>query len=97
VGVQLDLNYDRSFEEHESDAVVPIIAYSITDRIPLFLGVGLERERSNGEIEWLARVGSEYTFYLSGNQQVLLLPGAFLDFLHGEVLLSAVIAIGLTF
>lgn len=97
VGVQLDLNYDRSFEHHESDALVPIVAYSVTDRLPLFVGVGIERERESGHLEWLARLGFEYTFFLDRHERVALLPGGFLDYLDGEVLLSAVVAVGFLF
>jgi len=96
VGFQVDLNYDRSFD-HESDALVPIVAYSVTDRLPVFVGVGVERERDTGHTEWLARLGFEYTFFLDRNERVMLLPGGFLDYLDGEVLLSAVLAVGYTF
>jgi hypothetical protein len=97
VDVQLDLNYDRSFEHHESDALVPIVAYSVTERLPVFLGVGIERERDTGHTEWLARLGFEYTFFLDRNERVMLLPGGFLDYLDGDVLLSAVLAVGFMF
>ena len=97
LGFQLDLNFNRSFEHHESDAIVPIVSYSVTDRLPLFFGVGLERERSTGETKWLARSGFEYNFYLDHKQRVSLLPGAFIDFIDGETVFSAVIAIGYSF
>ena len=97
LGFQLDLNYDRTFEHHESDAIVPIVSYSVTDRLPVFLGVGLERERSTGETKWLARVGFEYSFFLDEEQQVALLPGSFIDFIDGKVLFSAVLALGYSF
>ena len=96
VGFQVDLNYDRSFD-HESDSLVPIVAYSVTERLPVFVGVGVERERDTGHTEWLARLGFEYTFFLDRNERVMLLPGGFLDYLDGEVLLSAVLAVGYTF
>jgi len=97
VGIQLDLNYDRSFEHHESDAVVAIVAYSVTDRLPVFVGAGIERERDSGHTEWLARLGFEYTFFLDKKERVALLPGGFLDYLDGEVFLSALVAIGYSF
>ena len=97
VGFQLDLNYDRSFDERESDAIVPIGSYSISNRLPLFFGVGLERARSTGETFWLTRIGFEYSFFLDDRERVSLLPGAFLDHIHGETLLSAVVAIGFQF
>ena len=97
VGVQLDLNYDRSFEHHESDALVPIIAYSVTDKLPLFLGVGIEKERDTGDTEWLARLGFEYSFYLDRQERVALLPGGFLDYVGGELVFSAVLALGFQF
>ena len=97
VGFQVDRNYDRSFEHHESDAIVPIISYSLTDELPLFLGVGVERVRSTGETETLARVGFEYNFYLDDEQRLTLLPGGFIDFLDGKTVLSAVIALGYSF
>ena len=96
-GVQFDLNYDRSFEDHTSDAMVAIVAYSVTDRLPLFFGVGIERDRDSGHLEWLARLGFEYTFFLDRNERVALLPGAFLDVLKDEVLFSAVLAVGYSF
>lgn len=97
LGLQLDLNYDRSFEEHESDAIVPIAAYAVTARLPLFIGVGLERDRDTGDTEWLARVGFEYSFFLDQNRRVSLLPGCFIDVIHQEVLFSGVIAFGFAF
>jgi len=97
VGIQLDLNYDRSFEHHESDAVVAIVAYSVTNRLPVFVGAGIERERDSGHTEWLARLGFEYTFFLDRNERVTLLPGGFLDYLDGEVFLSALVAVGYSF
>lgn len=96
-GVQFDLNYDRSFEDHTSDAMVAIVAYSVTDRLPLFFGVGIERDRDSGHLEWLARLGFEYTFFLDRNERVALLPGAFLDVLEDEVLFSGVLAVGFLF
>ena len=96
-GVQFDLNYDRSFEDHTSDAMVAIVAYSVTDRLPLFFGVGIERDRDSGHLEWLARLGFEYTFFLDRNERVALLPCAFLDVLEDEVLFSGVVAGGFVF
>lgn len=97
LGFQLDLNYSRGFEDHESDAIVPIVSYSVTERLPVFLGVGIERERHTGHTEWLARVGFEYSLFLDKNQQVALLPGSFIDYLDGEVFFSVVLAIGYSF
>ncbi len=60
LGFQLDLNFNRSFEHRESDAIVPIVSYSVTDRLPLFFGVGLERERSTGETKWLEQAHTAF-------------------------------------
>ena len=45
----------------------------------------------------LARLGFEYTFFLDHHERVALLPGGFLDYLDGEVLLSGVVAVGFLF
>jgi len=97
VGAQFDLNYDRSFEDHDSDAIVAIASYSVTERLPLFFGAGMERERSTGETTWLARAGFEYTFFLDDEKRWSLLPGGFLDFIDGERVVSVVVAVGFVF
>jgi hypothetical protein len=35
IGVQFDLNFTEGFAEFEGLAVVPIVAYSFTDRLPV--------------------------------------------------------------
>lgn len=96
-GIQLDLVYERGFGEFEAYAVVPIVAYSVTDRFPLFFGVGFEHGKSTNHNEPLVRLGGEYTIYLSKNKQFMLLPGGFLDWIDGEINASLVVALGYTF
>jgi len=97
VGVQLDLIYERGFGDFEAYAVVPIVAYSINSRIPLFFGVGLEHERATDDNEPLVRLGSEYSIFLRKDQRLILLPGGFVDFIDGDVNASVVLALGYTF
>jgi hypothetical protein len=53
------------FEELEAYAVVPIVAYSVTDRIPVFFGMGVEQNRATKHSEMLVRLGDEYSIYLT--------------------------------
>jgi hypothetical protein len=52
LGFQLDLNYDRTFKHqeghHESDAIVPIVSYSVTDRLPVILARTSHQVSSRG-------------------------------------------------
>jgi len=97
IGLQFDLIYERGFDHLEAYAVVPIIAYSLTNRIPLFFGVGFEHGRASGHNEPLVRLGGEYTIFLNKDQQLLLLPGGFLDWIDDEISASVVLALGYTF
>jgi len=94
VGVQVDFVFEKSFGEREARIIVPIAAYSITDRIPLFFGVGVEHRRATDENEPVVRLGSEYTIFLDKQERLLLLPGGFLDWVDGNLSFSAVLALG---
>jgi opacity protein-like surface antigen len=97
VGVQLDLVYERGFGDFEAYSVVPIVAYSINSRLPLFFGVGLEHERTTNDNEPLVRLGGEYSIYLTKDERLMLLPGGFVDWIDGDVSASVVLALGYTF
>jgi hypothetical protein len=96
-GVQLDLAYEKGFGEPEAYIIVPIAAYSITNRVPLFFGVGVEHRKATDENEAVVRVGSEYAIFLNKDERLMLLPGGFLDWVDGELNISVVLALGYMF
>ncbi len=77
--------------------MVPIVAYSVTSRVPLFFGVGLEHERTTNDNEPLVRLGGEYSIFLTKDERLMLLPGGFVDWIDGDVSASVVLALGYTF
>ncbi len=96
-GVQLDLTFEQGYGEFEGYVLVPIVAYSVTNRLPIFFGLGFEHTKATGDKELLVRIGSEYTFYLSEDERVMLIPGAFIDRVDGETVMSLALSIGYTF
>lgn len=96
IGAQLDTDWTQGYEKYDGYAVVPVAAYTVTSRINLFMGVGFEHSDETGENGALARLGGEYTIYLSDNQQTLFLPGCFLDYGDGELTFSLQLSIGYT-
>lgn len=96
VGAQLDTDWTQGYESYEGYSIVPVAAYSVTDRFNVFMGVGFEHSDETGDNSPLARLGGEYTIYLSDDQQTLLLPGCFLDYGDGEFTFSLQLAIGYT-
>ena len=97
VGVQFDFVFEKGYGDFEAYSVVPIVAYSITDRVPVFFGVGVDHAESTDDYEPLVRLGAEYTLYLTKDKRLLLLPGGFVDWIDGEVNASLVLALGYTF
>jgi len=97
IGVQLDFIFEKGYDDLEAYAVVPIAAYSITNRIPLFFGVGVEQDRTTKHNEFLVRLGGEYSIFLSKDQRLMLLPGGFVDWINGDVNGSVVLALGYVF
>lgn len=97
VGIQYDLIFEEGYGRHEATVLVPIVAYSITDRVPLFFGMGVERNERNEENEPVVRVGTEYTVFLSKDQRFLMLPGGFIDWVEGDANVSVVLAFGYMF
>lgn len=96
-GLQLDLNFHKGFKRFEGYSLVPVAAYSVTERFNAFIGTGVEHRRETGDNEFLVRVGGEYSIFLNKEQSAMLLPGAFVDFVDGEFFASVVLAIGYTF
>jgi hypothetical protein len=97
VGIQFDWNFSESFGEFEGIAVVPIVAYSITDRFPVFGGIGAEHDLNHSATALLVRLGGEYTFYLGRAHRFAFLPGGFVDYIEQEFLVSGVLALGVFF
>lgn len=97
LGFQIDFNYGRGFDGYESFGFVPIISYSVTDRLPVFAGAGIEHRRATGSDEFIARVGFEYAIPIGDEGRFALLPGGFVDYVNNEVIASAVLAIGFSF
>ena len=92
VGVQFDVDFDRG-DGAEALLVTPVVAYSITERWPVFAGVGVAFEHDHTLA--FARVGTEYVFPL-GKSRWFLAPGAFLD-MGDEVAPSVMVALGVSF
>lgn len=94
LGVQFDFNYDTSFDEFESWAIVPIVTYSITEGFPIFVGAGIEHRRETDEDEFLLRAGFEYAIPLGKSGHWDLLPGGFVDYIDNEWAATVVVAVG---
>ena len=97
VGVQFDFNFLKGLDSFEGYAVVPVVAYSVTNRFNTFMGAGVEHGKESGENEFLARLGGEYSIFLDKNQRFMLLPGGFIDFVDGDSFVSVVLSLGYTF
>jgi len=97
VGVQVDFNFLKGYDDFEGFSVVPVVAYSVTDRFNVFMGAGVEHGEESGENEFLARLGGEYAIFLNKKQQLMVLPGGFIDFVGGDSFVSIVLAVGYTF
>lgn len=94
VGIQFDFIYGEGFNEFEAFAVVPVAAYSVTNRFNAFVGAGIEHDKSSDENEFLARLGGEYSIYIDKEQRFVFLPGGFIDFVGGETVVSLLFALG---
>ena len=94
IGVQLDTDWSTSYGDYEGFAIVPVVAYTVTSRINLFMGAGFEHSDESGDNTALGRFGGEYTFYLSDDQRTILVPGGFLDYGDGEWTISFQLSIG---
>jgi hypothetical protein len=97
VGVQVDFDFLKGFDGFEGYAVVPVVAYSVTNRLNTFMGAGVEHSKESGENELLARLGVEYSIFLDKKQRFMLLPGSFIDFVGGDSFVSFVLSVGYTF
>lgn len=97
VGVQFDFNFLKGYDGFEGYSVVPVVAYSVTERLNTFMGAGVEHSEESGENEFLGRLGAEYAVFLNKQKQLMLLPGGFVDFVGGDSFLSIVLAVGYTF
>jgi hypothetical protein len=93
-GVQVDVDLDRDGSGAEAFLVTPVVAYNITERWPVFVGVGVafEKEHTIG----FARLGSEFMFPLDRESRWFVAPGVFLD-IAGEATPSVMLALGHTF
>ncbi len=97
IGVQIDFNYGPRFESYEGAAFVPIASYEFVNRLPVFFGAGIERRRNTDETEAVVRAGFEYVIFLDDRKRFTFLPGGFVDYVDGEVIVSGVLALGLAF
>ncbi len=97
IGVQSDFNYGPKFEGYEGSAIVPVASYEIIDRLPVFFGAGVEHRRHTDETNALVRAGFEYVIFLDEKRRFTFLPGGFVDYIDGEVIVSGVLAIGVAF
>ena len=97
IGVQFDFNYGPKFEGYEGAALVPVASYEVVNRLPVFFGAGVEHRRHTDETNALLRAGFEYVIFLDDRKRFSFLPGGFVDYIDGEVIVSAVIAVGVAF
>jgi hypothetical protein len=93
-GVQVDFDLDRDGSGAEAFLVTPVVAYNITERWPVFVGIGVafEKEHTKG----FARLGSEFMFPLDRKSRWFVAPGVFLD-IASEATPSVMLALGHTF
>ena len=91
-GIQLDLDWEKNFVEFEGVQVAGIIAYSITQKWPVFGGLGIANEEEH--TEGFIRVGTEYTFFLDKKKRLFIAPGTFLDTNKDGVTPSLLLALG---
>ncbi len=78
IGIQLDVDLEKSTLDYEGLVGAAIGAYSITQKWPVFGGFGIASEGKHKE--GLFRLGTEYVFFLSKKQFFFVAPGFFADF-----------------
>ena len=91
-GIQLDLDWEKNFVEFEGVQLAGIIVYSITQKWPVFGGLGIAEEE--GHTKGFLRIGTEYTFFLDREKRLFIAPGTFLDTTTEGVTPSVLLAIG---
>ena len=91
VGVQLDVDFN---DGADAVLVTPVVAFSITERWPVFAGIGVEFAHDHQQ--GFGRVGTEYVFPLGKRSPWFLAPGTFLD-IGDDVTPSVMVALGLSF
>ena len=94
VGATIDFDMEQDLSELEGIALAAVVSYSITDRLPIFGGVGMIREHD--ETIAFGRLGSEYLFFIGQRKRWFIAPGAFVDY-DGEAAASLMLAVGLRF
>jgi hypothetical protein len=92
-GVQLDLDFDRNGGDVKAFLVTPVLAYAITPRWPVFVGVGVAFEPDHTLV--FARVGTEIMFPIGGKGFFVGL-GTFLD-VSETTIPSLMLALGRVF
>ena len=93
IGVQFDVDFHEG-QGATAFLVTPVVAYSITDRWPVFAGAGVafEEDHTLG----FARVGSEYVFPFGHAGRWFVAPGGFVD-IGESTTPSFMVALGVTF
>jgi len=93
IGIQLDIDLEKSTLDYEGIVACGIGAYSITQKWPLFAGFGIASEGDHKE--GLFRLGTEYVFFFSKRQFLFIAPGFFTDFYKESQTNSIMIVVGI--
>jgi len=93
LGLQLDLEWEKNYVNFVGVATAAIVAYSVTQKWPVFAGFGMafEEEHNQG----FFRVGTEYTFFIGEKEMFFIAPGTFIDINADEVTPSVMMALGI--
>ena len=92
LGLQLDIDWEKNFVQFEGVQLAAIVAFSITNKWPVFSGFGIAGEENHSE--GFFRMGTEYTFFIGKKQMFFIAPGTFVDITLNDVAISAMVALG---
>ena len=93
LGLQLDIDWENNFVQFEGVQLAAIVAFSITNKWPVFSGFGIAGEENH--TEGFFRIGTEYTFFIGKKQMFFIAPGTFVDITLNDVTTSAMMAVGI--
>jgi len=83
----------KNFVKFEAVQVAAIVAFSVTQKWPVFASFGIASEE--GHKEGFFRVGAQYTFFFGEKQMFFIAPGTFIDTNANGVTPSVMIALGI--
>ena len=83
---------DANPTHFEGIQIAAIVAFSVTDKWPVFAGFGIEGQE--GHTAGFFRLGTEYTFFLGKKKLFFIAPGTFIDMNLESITPSVMIALG---